>query len=109
MIAAVIEGIRPITANEKHRGDARARRGRKARVQGPVVVTLVVTPPDRRRRDLDGLAPTLKRMLDGIVRAGVIRDDSDDVVTEVRIRRTVKGTDWRLELHVTPDLWEALT
>lgn len=43
-------------------------------VHGPFLATLVFTRPDRRRRDLDGMA---KAPLDLLVRHGVIRDDSD--------------------------------
>lgn len=47
---------------------------RPARVAGPFRLTLVATRPDRRARDLDNLA---KPCLDLLVKAGVIRDDSD--------------------------------
>ena len=45
-------------------------------VSGPFLATLVFTRPDRRKRDLDGLA---KAPLDLLVKHGVIRDDSDAV------------------------------
>lgn len=138
MIAAVIEGVRPLTNNVRGRGgwqvhkseedqlvnlaqaDARQRHGRaRTSITPPVVVTLVVSPPERdaagRRRaatgypDLDGYSPTLKRMLDGAVRAGLLTDDNPTVVTEVRTRQATPGPRWRLELHITPDLWEAFT
>jgi Holliday junction resolvase RusA-like endonuclease len=137
MIAAVIEGVQPLLANVRSRSgwavhraaedqlealaeaDARVRRNRAAPIPAPVVATLIVSPPthDRagRRRaptsypDLDGYSPTFKRMLDGVVRAGVIANDQPTIVTEVRTRQTQPGPQWRLELHVTPDLWEAFT
>jgi Holliday junction resolvase RusA-like endonuclease len=46
---------------------------------GPMVganVTLHFQMPDRRRRDADGLAPTLKVCLDALVAEGVLPDDS---------------------------------
>ena len=46
-------------------------RGRPMR--GEVVVSIVLYPPDRRRRDIDNL---LKAILDALVHAGVLRDDS---------------------------------
>ena len=39
-------------------------------------VTLHFRPKDRRRRDADGLAPTLKVCLDALVFSGVLPDDS---------------------------------
>lgn len=33
--------------------------------------------PDKRRRDADNIRPTLKALIDGIVDAGVLPDDSD--------------------------------
>ena len=42
-------------------------------MRGEVAVLLVLHPPDRRRRDLDN---TLKAVLDALVHAGVLQDDS---------------------------------
>lgn len=39
-------------------------------------VTLHFRPKDRRRRDSDGMAPTLKVCLDALVAEGVLPDDS---------------------------------
>ena len=39
-------------------------------------VTLHFRPKDKRRRDADGLAPTLKVCLDALVAEGVLPDDS---------------------------------
>lgn len=39
-------------------------------------VTLNLRPKDKRRRDADGLAPTLKVCLDALVLQGVLPDDS---------------------------------
>lgn len=42
-------------------------------MRGEVAVLVVLHPPDRRRRDLDNL---LKAVLDALVKAQVLRDDS---------------------------------
>jgi crossover junction endodeoxyribonuclease RusA len=42
-------------------------------ISGRVSVAILASPPDRRRRDLDNI---LKSLLDSIVHAGVIEDDS---------------------------------
>jgi crossover junction endodeoxyribonuclease RusA len=39
-------------------------------------VTLHYRPKDKRRRDADGMFPTLKACLDALVRCGVLPDDS---------------------------------
>ena len=39
-------------------------------------VTLHYRPKDRRRRDADGMFPTLKACLDALVKTGVLPDDS---------------------------------
>ena len=41
---------------------------------------LVFFLPDRRRRDLDNLIGASKSYIDGLVRSGVLTDDSPDVV-----------------------------
>jgi len=46
---------------------------RPAKIAGSFNVTIICNQPDRRRRDLDGLA---KAPLDLLVKAGVITDDS---------------------------------
>lgn len=53
---------------------ARARRVPGAR---RVHVAAEVAWPNRRRRDVHNLMPTLKALVDGLVDAGVIPDDSD--------------------------------
>jgi Holliday junction resolvase RusA-like endonuclease len=45
-------------------------------------VTFVV--PDKRRRDLDNLVSSVKPQMDGIVDAGILRDDSLEVLSVVR-------------------------
>lgn len=43
-------------------------------------VVLVWHPPDRRRRDEDNPYPTLKALADGLVDAGVVPDDTPDLM-----------------------------
>lgn len=51
-----------------------------------VEVELVMVPSDRRRRDPDNLSGALKPILDGLVDAGVIPDDSAKHVAKVALR-----------------------
>jgi Holliday junction resolvase RusA-like endonuclease len=48
-------------------------RAARVRFGGPVKVSMFLSPPDRRRRDGDNLE---KAIMDALVKAGVIRDDS---------------------------------
>jgi crossover junction endodeoxyribonuclease RusA len=50
---------------------------------GHVTVELHYWPRDKRRRDADNLVPTLKSACDGLVDAGVVRDDTPDLMTKV--------------------------
>ena len=51
-------------------------------LSGKLAIDIHAMPPDRRIRDLDNL---LKGLLDSLVHAGVLRDDSD--IDDLRIRR----------------------
>lgn len=48
-----------------------------------IVVQLHFVPPDRRRRDPSNLMATQKPAVDGLVDAGVVRDDTPQYVTEL--------------------------
>ncbi len=48
-------------------------RATKVRFDGPVRVRMLLSPPDRRRRDGDNLE---KAIMDSLVKASVIQDDS---------------------------------
>jgi len=48
-------------------------RATRVRFDGPVKVSMFLSPPDRRRRDGDNLE---KAVMDALVKAGVIQDDS---------------------------------
>lgn len=66
-------------ANEVKAAKEDARHAIRMNMPKPVVgaeVTLHFRPKDKRRRDADGLAPTLKVCLDALVLEGVLPDDS---------------------------------
>jgi crossover junction endodeoxyribonuclease RusA len=56
-------------------------RATRVRFDGPVRVSMFLSPPDRRRRDGDNLE---KAVMDALVKAGVIQDDSLRHVPEAR-------------------------
>ena len=60
--------------------------GRK-RHEGPVSVELLVSPPDKRRRDLDNV---LKGLLDALAHAGVYEDDSQ--IDSLTVKRGRPGS-----------------
>ena len=63
--------------------DVRLQAALKARdvpVMSACAVSLVWVVKDKRRRDSDNLVPTLKAMCDGIVDAGVVSDDTPDLM-----------------------------
>lgn len=77
--------------------EALARAARLKPVEGHATVTLHYQPRDNRRRDADNLYATVKPCLDGLRDAGVLRDDSADLVTPlVHIHLAVKGEPARL-------------
>jgi crossover junction endodeoxyribonuclease RusA len=52
-----------------------------------VKVRCIFRAPDNRRRDSANIYPSFKACLDGIVDAGVLKDDNDKYVTEFTIMR----------------------
>ena len=46
-------------------------------------VTLLWLPPERRPRDEDNMYPTMKALADGLVDAGVVPDDTPDLMRKV--------------------------
>lgn len=57
-------------------------------ITGPVEITLILNPPDKRRRDLDNY---LKAIFDSLTHAGVWEDDSQIKKMEVKWGEAVKG------------------
>lgn len=56
------------------------------------VVSVAFGLPDKRNRDLDNLIASTKPLLDGIVAAGVIVDDSITVIQKMEFGAVVNGT-----------------
>ena len=52
-----------------------------------VKIRAVYYAPDNRRRDVSNLFPSVKAAVDGIVDAGVLKDDSDKFVVALEIVR----------------------
>lgn len=98
----------PVPAGEVVSGNSRTRwqathrmtlglvaRGRAAvlalgrpHLDAPVTRLVRVYYPDAsRRRDAENYRPTIKALQDGMVRAGLLDDDNDDVVTDVGVQR----------------------
>ena len=48
-----------------------------------IEIGLHYRPRDRRRRDSDNLVPILKACADGLVDAGIVRDDTPDLMTKL--------------------------
>jgi Holliday junction resolvase RusA-like endonuclease len=57
-------------------------------------------PPDHRRRDVHNLFPSAKAAIDGLVDAGVLRDDSDAYLTGPDMRRGDVEQGGRIVLHI---------
>ncbi len=85
----------PLTANDRMHHMVKARRTAAVRQTAgwlaranrvPALarcsVSLHYAPVDRRRRDADNLVPTLKALCDGLVDAGVVRDDTPDLMVK---------------------------
>lgn len=73
----------------EYRADVAARVAyRVKRFDGPVKVTVVFRPPDRRTRDIDNLP---KALLDSLTHAGVLGDDSQVRWLDIRFAEVRPG------------------
>lgn len=104
---------RPLTLNDRLHHQARARvvadlrqstawaaKGARVPRLEAARVQLEVTPPDRKKRDVDSLVATSKPAVDGLRDAGVIDDDSPDDVDHLMPRLLPAAGRWRLALHI---------
>lgn len=57
-------------------------------MNGPLIVDVVVHPPDRRRRDIDNVQ---KALLDALQHAGAYSDDSQIIRLSIERGRPVDG------------------
>lgn len=65
-------------------------------------ITAVIAPPDKRRSDAHNAQPAVKAAIDGIVDAGVLPDDDNKHLVELRFvadHPTNQGV-WRIDLHI---------
>lgn len=67
---------------------------------GNVTITATVHREDKRRYDLDGIAPTVKACVDGLRDAGVLTEDHCGVVQELTIRPGEQWADAALVLTI---------
>jgi crossover junction endodeoxyribonuclease RusA len=58
-------------------------------------------PPDCRRRDVHNLAPSAKACVDGVVDAGVLRDDADEYLIGPDMRVGPVVPRGQLLIHIT--------
>ena len=68
-----------------------------------ITVEMVYRPRDNRRRDADNLVSTFKACCDGIVDAGVVPDDTPDLMVKLmpRIVPAAKGQPGALWLEIS--------
>lgn len=84
------EAAQTVAENEKRKWEGR--HGLKWRTLKRAGVSIAFGLPDKRHRDLDNLIASTKPLLDGIVAAGLIIDDSIDVITRIEFGAVVNGT-----------------
>jgi crossover junction endodeoxyribonuclease RusA len=65
-----------------------------------VKVRCIFCAPDNRRRDTSNVFPSYKACLDGLVDAGVLRDDNDKYVVSFEMLRGKNRTDKRSQLII---------
>ena len=78
-----------VAANERRKWESE--HGLNWRPLGHAVVSVAFGLPDRRTRDLDNLIASTKPLLDGIVGAGILLDDSIDVIQKMEFGAVITG------------------
>lgn len=101
----------PVTANQRSHWAVKANAVRGVRevvahlasglptVLVPVTVGIDWHVPDRRHRDVDNIAPTLKPAIDGLRDAGVLPEDHSLIVTRTW-QRITHSDGWGIEIIV---------
>ena len=57
-------------------------------IDGPIHISILMYPPDRRKRDIDNI---LKALFDALQHAGVYKDDSQIIKMNIAKEQVVKG------------------
>lgn len=79
-----------------------ARAGHLAPITVPVTIRAVQHPaPGARTLDSENIGPLVKAMIDGLVRAGILRNDSPAYVTETRNTVGERRPGSQLVLHLS--------
>lgn len=109
-----------LTSNQRHHWTKRSRATKTLRAMGYHITKqarlkpmqrarLIVTVawPNRRRRDVSNLAPTIKALVDGSVDAGILIDDNDKYLVgpDLRVAETLCGKQFAATLTFD---WQAL-
>lgn len=71
------------------------------RVRTPCHMAVEIGWPDKRRRDRSNAASTAKALIDGIVTAGVLDDDSDAHIVSEHYTSHVEGDKGRIHFTIT--------
>lgn len=79
----------------------RRRLGLTEPITTPVQARLVWTVPDRRARDSNNSAPTLKAFVDGLVRGGFLARDDSEHVREVCDIEITRGAPMTIRVEIT--------
>lgn len=78
----------------------RQQRAAGQRFAGPVVVTATVRRTTNGKADAHNVTPTIKACIDAAVHCGVLDDDHDGIVRELRIKAGPKAAKPTIELHI---------
>lgn len=81
-----------IKRTQRHLAEIKARAAQLPKGIERVHITVYIDYPDRRRRDAHNLYPTVKPIIDGLVDAGVLIDDSDRHLIGPDLRPTGETT-----------------